>query len=369
MNRIISLHYASTSLYYYNSKRVLSLDLAKGFTVLFIPSIHVVMLYSSATVHHTILGTLLSLIAEWPGAQILMFAMGLSSSLSKKSLGKELKRALLIFGLGYVLNATKFLLLYRLNWLPASFINDLHFSHVKAITINLLLIGDILQFAGLSLAVLAIVKTWRPYAFIAVLLTYLIIIASPLLWDWHHANMIIDHLLHLMGGSIDNTFFPLFPWLVYPLTGLAIGAYLQGPSSIKPILVSGGFMLVSGLVMQWMPFHFPSSLFWRTYPDKTIMHLGFVMVWMAFWLWLTSAAFRFKRWLPWRLDGLSELLCFCGRNITVIYIVQWVLIFWMLPFWGYHRLDMAESLIALSLVNALVFGWVQAIVKRKRTKL
>ena len=66
-------------------KRITSLDLARGFTVLMIAPIHTVMIFSSLSVRDTLLGKFLAFVAEWHGAQIFMTAMGMSFVISKKS--------------------------------------------------------------------------------------------------------------------------------------------------------------------------------------------------------------------------------------------------------------------------------------------
>ena len=330
--------------------RSLSIDLAKGFTVLFIPAIHIAMLYADQNVHQSFFSLPFKLIAEWPGAQLLMFLMGMSFSFSKRSTVYHIKRALLILVTGYLLNVFKFLFLRWLGWLPSNFIHDLNFSHQHSSALNLFLIGDILQFAGLALLVHCLLRALKYESLFAVFLSYIIIVASPLFWDWHHPNIIVDHFLHLLGGSTPDTFFPLNPWLIYPLIGLAIGNYCRSEyRSLKAIFFSGAFLFLSGFCMQFSPFHFPATLFWRTYPDKTIMHLGFVLVWISFWFWLEPYLKAFEN------SFIIKLLSFCSRNITTIYLLQWIIIFWMLPLFGYNNLDLGETIITIPFIYILVF--------------
>lgn len=113
-------------------QRYLFLDLARGFTVLFIPIIHVTMLYSQPQVHESWLGYVLRFIAEWSGAQLLMFIMGINLSFSKKTTAFHMKRAALLFITGYILNSLKFLILLWLGWLPQNFLNDMQFAHSRS---------------------------------------------------------------------------------------------------------------------------------------------------------------------------------------------------------------------------------------------
>ena len=352
--------FGEKSLYVHHRKRIVGLDMAKGFTVLFIPSIHAVMVYSNSTVHQSWLGFILGFIAEWPGAQLLMLAMGMSFSLSRKAYRYHFIRALAIFGLGYVLNFCKFWIPYFFDLLPEALLNDLHFAHSFPKGLQLILIGNILQFAVLSLLLMTLLKQSIHYLAFTIIIAYMVIICSPLLWDFHHSNGFIDHLLHLAGGAPDDVFFPLFPWLAYPLIGMATGYYLQLPfAEIKPLFVTGCIAFLGAILIRFLLYHFPDTTFWRTYPDITTMHLGFVMMWITSWLWLGM-----KKEKLVISSKLFLVLQFCGRHITLIYVTQWLIIFWLLPLIGYHSLNIAQSILAISLVNILVFCLIVYIVKK-----
>lgn len=342
-------------------QRYLFLDLAKGFTVLFIPFIHAVMLYSDPAVLQTWLGSILRFIAEWPGAELLMFVMGMSFSYSKKTSIQQAKRACLVFITGYTLNFFKFVLPNEVHLQPASFAYDLSFSHSGPVELRMFLIGDILQFAGISLLFLALIKRSRYSIVLALLLSFVVVVASPLFWDLHHSNLIIDEFLHLLGGQPSDAFFPCSPWIVYPLLGFGLGSYFQLPhASLRAVFISGLFLCAAGYSMQFLPYSFPETLFWRTYPDKTIMHIGFVLIWLSAWIWIEPYAEALRNDFPVRL------LSFCGKNITVIYLLQWVVLFWLLPLVGYRHLDMGESLIVASFIYVIVFGIVILLRKRKK---
>jgi len=37
----------------------------------------------------------------------------------------------------------------------------------------------------------------------------------------------VDYILTLLGGHPPYVYFPVFPWIIYPLTGLSLGYYLK----------------------------------------------------------------------------------------------------------------------------------------------
>jgi uncharacterized membrane protein len=345
--------------------RLLSLDLARGFTVAFIPTIHCVILYSTPTVHQSLLGTVLAFIAEWPGAQLLLFIMGVSFCFSRISTMGHLKKAFILMLAGYFLNALKFLVPLWLDVLPDTFLTELEFEHEGFIGFYLLMVGDILHCAGIALAIMALLQRLPYVQVYALFLAYIVILCAPLFWDMHHENLLADHLLHLVGGKPDHVFFPLFPWLAYPLVGMAVGQYLKSQFYSKLALsVTGAFLLASGYVMHIADAHFPETSFWRTYPDSTIMHLGFVLLWVSLWMWIEGPAAQLKKIsmdghndLHWGFLGrIIHFLCYCSEHITLIYLMQWVVIFLLLGIVGYHELDMAMTIVVVGVVNLAVFG-------------
>jgi hypothetical protein len=324
--------------------RLLYLDLARGFTVLFIPIIHGVMLLCRPQVHETVFGKVLQFIAEWPGGQLLMLLMGMSIAFSKRPLRFQLVKGVVLFVMGYVLNLVKFGIPIWMGILPESFVGDVQFSHGGPSVVNFLLVGDILQLAGVSYVIITAIKRLPVYGLWAAFLAFMVMMAAPLVWDLHDSNWIWDHGLHLLGGQVGDCFFPVFPWLVYPLMGLALGSYVQLPlASMKAVMYSGAFLMFGGCLMFLAGQHFPITSFYRTWPDATMIHLGFVLVWVCLWHWIAGryegqSAMGFFWSAGGRRPWWVRMLCFCSKWITVIYLVQWVVVMGMVCLIGYRRL-------------------------------
>jgi hypothetical protein len=367
--------------------RLLSLDLARGFTVLFIPTVHCVMLYSTPAVHQSSLGFVLSFIAEWPGAQVFMFLMGMSFSFSMKPVKHHVKKAVVLLLLGYLLNALKFLVPLWLGVFPESLVQDLHFYHGRPLALNLFLIGDIFHFAAIALLIMALLKRSTYWMVWALAIVFILTVTGPLLWDLHHSYFLVDHFLHLVGGRPDDCFFPLVPWIIYPLVGMLIGSYFQLPyASVQPLFFSGCFLFIASALLRHTPFHFPDASFFRAFPDMTNMHLGFVIIWICIWFWASAAlsltgpvagvepqrprgsqgsAKGFGNYSKNCVQGAVRLLCFCSRNISLIYLVQWPVVCWLLPVVGYRCLSLGQTLAAIGLVNGVVFGFVHFVVRKR----
>lgn len=326
-------------------KHIISFEIARGFTILFMPAIHVAMLYSEPGISQTLLGHFLTFIAEGPGAQLFMLLMGVYF----KPAG-ALKRAFKLLLLGYSLNLFKFVIPYWLGVLPGELTAELQATGIKDLAIFFFGIGDILHFASIAIVVLCILHQLKFYPFIAAALSIFIIFLSPLLWDETTGINVLDYFAGLFNGHPPAVFFPVFPWLAYPLAGLTLGYFLRREEASRVIKVSGSL----GILLLVISLGLPATLvldpwpgFYRTRPADSFFHLGLVLTWLALFHWLTGKV---------RSNPFFDLLRFCSRHITAIYIIQWLLICWCLPVTGYGELNQGYSLVWMLGITALTLS-------------
>ena len=323
-----------------------SLDLARSFTVLFIAPIHVVLLFASPTVYNTWPVDFLRFIAKGPSAQLFMLLMGISFVLGRpKSPQQLLSRVGVLLLAGYLLNFLKFVLPGVLGLLPAGIYQKLQVERGVSDYVQMLLSGDILHVAALAYVLIYLVSRLRRYphwaAFVAILVCFL----SPLCYDLHSGNRVLNYVLQLLGGQPPQVFFPLLPWLVYPLAGLVIGHNIKKGNEMV-----FGYAAVLGLILllfscrDWMPFHnYAETSFYRTYPNGTFYHLGLVLIWL------------YRRHMvatrhPNRIQ--TKFVSFLSSRITLIYIVHWLVICWSLPLVGFRTLGFKGSMLAATGLGA-----------------
>ena len=329
-------------------KRIKSLDLARGFTVLLIAPIHCMLLYSKPEVYSTLLGQLFAFIAEGPGAPLFMVLMGISFALKEKHrFSNVAKKAALLLLAGYGLNLIKFVIPYIGGWMPSGLQHDLQVQSTGGVW-TLLGLGDILQFAGPALLILYGVTRFRFYACIAGALAISIAWMSPLVWDSRSASPLLNYLLQLATGQPPRIFFPFFPWAVYPLVGLAIGCVLkrEGPSCFSICGQWGIVLLAISMIFDWLYPNMPPTTFYRTYPVDTVCHIGIVL--LALYAW--DLLYRYVR--P---NLFFRVLTYSSKNITQIYLIQWVLIGLFLPFVGYQTLGLTVTVLLIVSLMALVY--------------
>lgn len=328
-------------------ERIKSLDLARGFTVLFIAPIHTVMLYSKGEVYTTALGYFLTFIAEGPGAQLFMVLMGMYIAFKPVVDSNEvLKRSVLIVIAGYALNVFKFVIPLCLGWIPEAMQQDLMIQDNFDGMLQLFFLGDILHFAAIALLVTHWLRRKQHYANNALALGATVVIISPFFWDAHSNNGTINYILQLIGGPPPHVFFPLLPWLFYPLLGLVIGdAFKRNHGTVYPQLLKWGIgWVLFGVIAHYIAGEHFNTSFYRTYSWDTIGHAGIVLA--ILWLWEQLH----KYIMP---NSFFNLLIYYSKNITQVYISQWILIIWLLPCFGYRELDYVKTIIAIILTSSI----------------
>lgn len=326
--------------------RIQSLDLARGFTVLIMSSIHVVMLYSTTDVQQSLLGDILAFIAEGPGAQLFMLLMGMGIVFSKRRNSVYIaQRTFQWLIAAYGLNTFKFIIPLWVGWLPENLIQELQGTGIQPTATFFLFIGDILHFAAIAFPVTYVISRLKYSPAWSFLLAIIITITAPFIWDVKTGIAWLDHILVLFNGHPPQAFFPVFPWLVYPLMGLTIGFLLKHypvTSLMKKIGWTGlGVMIITCILpptpvqQDWLPFY-------RTAPADTFFHIGFVFVWIAVIHWITRKV---------KDNIVFDLLTFCSKNITAIYLIQWILICWGMAIAGYGTLGFSTTFFSMLIIT------------------
>jgi uncharacterized membrane protein len=329
-------------------KRINSIDLARGFTVLMIAPIHTVMLFSRLSVRNTLLGNFLAFVAEWHGAQIFMTVMGMSFVLTKnQTLESAFKKAGLLMIMAYALNICKFVIPHFFGWLPAPLLQLLQVDPGIHGYIRLLAVGDILHFAAIATLVMGMVCGFRDYDRVAAGMAVAICFAGPWLWDAASDNGFVRYGLQILGGQPPAVFFPVLPWLVYPLLGLCLGKMIRQE---KPWLgfdsfwIAGVVLILLAAILKYFLHEDSVSSFYRTTALDTVLHVGFTLVALSTWHWI---GFFVKP------NAVFKLFTYVSRHITQIYIIQWILICCLLPFISYQQSGLTVSLLLIFMTSMI----------------
>ena len=330
-----------------SKKRYPEIDLARGLTVFLMPAVHVTMLYGNEAVYHSWLGIAMNWIAEFPGAQLFMLLMGMTLGFSdgrdiKKTFFKALKWMLA----GYLLNGCKFLVPAFAGWLPTGFYQYLSITPGFHGWLTLFLLGDILQFAALSIMIMHLADKYLPGKWAILLLLVFIIICSPVVWRLQIGSGWVNELISLVTGNDPLVFFPVFPWLLYPLTGSVIGKMLRRRQLNYVWLAAAGFLLMCpGIFLDHMNLIANNENLYRSFPLQTLFHAGFCFLWLSgcFVISKITSQFIFFKILSW-----------CSAHITLIYCIQWVIIFWCIDFIPYRGLNTYDTMLYCYVLSIIV---------------
>ena len=325
---------------------------ARGLTVLMMPAVHAVLFYGSPSVYDTWLVYLLRFFAEGPGAQLFMFIMGFFISLKSPGTRKlNYQRGCQLFLAGYGLSLVRLYLPAKLGWLPPELIARYTVVVTKDIFLPLLITGDILQFAGISYVLVSLVQRTIQGFLIPVLLYGIVAFITPFCRGIHASQPEADYLLGLFFAEDNRAFFPVFPWLCYPLAGYIAGnvfRQLTEPAFYSLLLKIGFLLLSTGMLIERFGPPFWELDFYRSGPGMTLTYTGFQMLWICF---LRICA----NYLP-TVSLWKRLLLFCNRRITAIYLIHWVIIGWSVGWIGYQQLEIKAVYLALVIISLLSFG-------------
>ncbi len=306
-----------------SEKRILAFDFARGVAIVAMVAIHSIVFVGSEELRTTSAGYLCNSIISFLAAPVFMFIMGILFAFSSKaSLKRQLFRGFLIFALGYALNLFRgtipIALALQFEWI-AEPENENPWLY--------LLEDDILQFAGLALVALALVKRLFPWKTAWFILAGLITFTSPFLWNKGVDQPVVNYLISLFTGSEAYNFFPFFPWIVFPLFGMAYGELLKTSNKadfFKASVLTGIFLGIVGFILSRFS---GDDLFYLLLNGKfrqgqlpsaiIVMFLSFQCIWVPFCNWLSA-------YIP--ENTIFNHLYYWSKNVTSFYFLQWVIL-------------------------------------------
>lgn len=289
-------------------------DLLKGFAVFLIVPVHILETFIDFPGRESFFGKILLLLGGPIAVPIFMMVMGYFVALNKKSRTLNIRRGVFIFLLGILLNiGLNFHLLLKI------YIEAWPFDPLQYI------FGvDIFFLAGLSIIILSFLKTIKRGQQWIVL--SLIILVSGLTSYMNEIIVLSDrnYILPLIGGQYSWSYFPIFPWLAYPLVGFLFQKkepLIRKLISSHKTLSKALLVWVVILVLWFSQFGIQTTIELSEYYHHGfpffLWTMGVDIIWILI-LWQVVKKFAdtpliiFLRWL--------------GENITVFYVIQWLII-------------------------------------------
>lgn len=286
-------------------------DLLKGLAVVFMIQVHLVELFAKPEIYTSWIGKISLFLGGPPAAPVFMLVMGYFIARSKRSIGSNLLRGLKLIALGFALNIG-----LNLHLLIKIFSGSINLSPLPYI------FGvDILFLAGLSIVVLSTVKHFAKFKLIPLILLLAVIFGIQFLSPASNSdNYMTFFQAYFIGKGIWWSYFPLIPWLAYPLTGYIIYILLSRFDKAFDkiqlyVLISSGIIAViligyAAHVTAVLEDYYNHGFLFFLYSCCFLIFYGTVISLLS-----TSTTNRALKWLEW-----------FGRNVTSAYVIQWLLI-------------------------------------------
>ena len=295
-------------------KRLPLPDLLKGFAVFLIVPVHILETFIDYPGRETLFGKILLFLGGPVAVPVFMMVMGYFMAKNRKSLQQNVWRGIKVFIVGFLLNiGLNFHLLLKIR-----------FAGWQIDPLEYIWGVDILYLAGLSLIFLSFLKLisrgkeWLAFVLVLAILGFTSFMNTEMM------SIDRNYWMPFIAGTWSWSYFPLFPWLAYPLAGFAffffeerIMAFLKDHKWISGLILSGFAILVI-VFSKW---GYTKTIYLPDYYHHTFLFslwaLGMIIIW-AFLMRLIvqkipeNPVVVFLRWL--------------GNNITAFYIIQWLII-------------------------------------------
>lgn len=351
-------------------KRVLAIDIARGMSVILMMIIHTMLIYGTIeTQTKTVLGEIILWLGR--GTTMFLVSMGISFVLSRRQTFTAVcKRALYILAVGYGMNLLKFLVPeFIFGGLPEAFVSAYGLKSGTLETgIFFLLLGDILQLAGITLFIMGLINHYSKSKYVPLIVALAIIAVSKELSGFRVGIVGLDYICDLLFSNQFNVYFPVFPWSAFILIGMFLGRWYKELNENqevffkKMLFVGLAFIAVGGILNFSNPeYHFGD--YYHLGPGGSILLLGTNLV--LYWL-INIVVHLFKE-----NNSVFNLLIFCSKHVTSLYVIQWVLINWgmyVLGFWEHDQwfvLSLFPVVIAISISIQLVYNQIKMQLKSK----
>lgn len=290
-------------------------DVLKGIAILFMIQVHLMELFASNSVYESKGGHVMLFLGGPPVAPIFMTVFGYFVFASNRTSKELIGRGLKILLLGMVLNlALNFNLILKVN------------LGILKIDILPYIFGvDVLQFAGLSLILVTLFKNLiQKYVYLVLCIIPIIVFIGEHFLNYEPQNIFLKYLSAFFYGSTSWSYFPLFPWLAYPLAGVVL-YQLQQRFDFKFFYLPKTKLLFGSVFLLFLIFTVKYAI--NVASDLTsYYHHGLLFfIWVIlFCLFYTLIIHELNNWFGETL--IFKYFKWLGQNVTIIYVIQWLLI-------------------------------------------
>jgi len=298
-----------------SQNRIQTFDLLKGIAVIFMIQVHIVELFASQYFFNSHIGKILLFLGGPPVAPIFLIAFGFFIAKSNKNMLQLFQRGFYILIVGLLLNIALNFNLITSVWRGRFDIDVMPYIFGVDILIN----------AGIVLLIMAFIKY-----FIKDNVVFLIIIVAitaflgGFMMNYTCEHGALQYILSVFYGTSRWSYFPIFPWLSYTMSGYIFFFLLKKLDFNK--IDTFNIKIISGisfLVFLFFTFNYAVDIAsdLQNYYHHRLVFFLWVIAFAGFYGFFVnetekllgkSLIFRYIKWL--------------GENVTLVYIIQWIII-------------------------------------------
>ena len=307
-----------------NKGRQKELDWAKAFSILFMICIHCyeqISVIDIETVPTGVFRNVMEFLAGPLAAPLFMFCMGIGIMYSRKNTPADMtKRGVKLLRDGYLLSFIK-------GTIPTAIAIYLGYAVPWTLADSLFLVS-ILQFAAMAFFTIALMKKLKLPLPAMMAVALVLSVLGGQLAKLDLTDSWTQYLWGLFFNTNDVTTFPMFRWLYYPIFGMIFAYYLQRTNdktrfygTILPVSFAGtiAFSLIytaCGYDVRNM-----YMLAGRVYYHQSLLHHLFISM-----VILVAVSLCYFISLVVKNGVVNGAVAYLGKNLDIIYLVQWVII-------------------------------------------
>lgn len=337
------------------NKRIVALDLIKGMSVIGMVIIHTLLIFANVkSQSETAIGSFIVFLGR--GTSIFLICMGITfMTSSHQSLKSSIQRGGLLLIAAIFMNFMKFMIPVIFDFAPDNFMQKYGWhAPIEQQYLYLVLLGDILQLAGMSLLFVGFIRKYVKNKYGILAIGLLIALVSREVSGINIDYPVINYLSDLLFSNDfpAYVYFPVFPWMSFIIIGMFCGKwYLELQYDSKQLFKN---MLYIGLL--FVALGAPLVFIYGAYNYNSFYHMGpggviYFAGWTLIFLW---AIFRITS--NSKENAVIRILKYCSRNLTSMYMIQWILISWGKGIFGYRQNEIGFVLLLIVLYLILTFS-------------
>lgn len=295
-------------------QRNATIDFIKGVAGILIILVHSLELFANEALTQSIFGKIILVLGSAPVAPVLLIFFGYFLFQNKLPIKVFFLRGVKLIAMGFALNLI----------LNANLYYHIYSGKLNADPINYLLAADIFHLAGLSILVCCLIKQLLKHSITFILFSIMAVFVISDIVQRYSISLPFGYLNGMFIGVGSFSFFPLFNWLAYPLTGILIYEIEERYQLITMFLNKINFFLIlCYLCFVIVTFKFAVS---NAVDLNKYYHHGFY-----YFLWVLvfiSGYYSLMKTFYQALKGykLITILCWIGKHLTLFFIIQWILL-------------------------------------------